>query len=98
MKKDKQCYQCEGTHKSNTAELYGYTICNTCKSQLRLFQDNTINKHFLAFEKSKEENPHNPSYEAEISNKLILFDKDYISKKIKLLQIQERLEQISLNN
>jgi len=65
--------------------MYGYNICDSCKSKLGLFTDETIRKHISAYKKSSKYN----SYEEEINDRLILLENDYIKKRIKLLHIQE---------
>ncbi len=96
MKKDsKHCFNCEGANGDENEELFGYTICNTCKSKLGLFHDATIKKHSSLFKMSKERDPNSPSYEEEIHNRLIYLDKDHVRKKIKLLHVQERLKHIN---
>ena len=75
-------------------DLYGYTVCPACKIKLGLFQDKTIQRHNSTFAKAKENNPGRPSYEEEVRNRLIHLDKDYISKRIKLLHIQDRLQHL----
>ena len=81
----KLCFQCgeKGTN------MYGYIICDSCKSKLRLFTDETIQKHISLYKKTKIH-----SYEEEIHDRLVFLDKDYIKKRIKLLYIQERLADI----
>lgn len=93
MQKDNnQCYKCEGESGKDNLVLHGYIICDSCKSKLGLLQDKTIKRHFLSFEKTKKEDPNNQSFEENIHNRLVCLDKDYISKRIKLSHILERLE------
>ena len=66
--------------------MYGYTICDSCKSKLGLFTDETIKKHVSLYR------TRDHSYEEEIRDRLILLEKDCIKKTIKLLHIQERLK------
>lgn len=77
----KNCFNCgqEGAH------FYGYVICDSCKSDLGLFTDETIKKHLSEY-RSKDR-----SYAEEIDYRLDFVEKDYIKKKIKLLHIQDRL-------
>jgi hypothetical protein len=79
------CFQC-GEKGEN---MYGYIICDSCKSKLGLFTDETIKKYISLFKKTKKH-----SYEKEVQNKLDLLENIYIKKKIKLLSIQERFKQI----
>lgn len=65
--------------------FYGYFICDSCKSQLKLFSEETIKKHYL-------KNP--DKFSKEIDRRLEFIDKDYIKKKIKLLQVKKQLESI----
>ena len=65
-----QCYKCRGTNDSPTEVLYGYTICNTCKSKLGLFQDRTLKKHIANFKAAKELDPNQPTFEEEIRYRL----------------------------
>ena len=83
MNKTKSCFQCgkKGTN------LYGYTICDSCKSKLRLLTDDKIKEYIKLYKKSKKH-----SFEKEIRYRLDFIEKDYIKKKIKLLYILERLK------
>ena len=78
---EKSCFNCgkKGTN------IYGYTICDSCKSKLKLFSDETIKKHYL-------KNPE--KFSKEIQRRLGFIDKDYIKKRIKLLHVQEQLRYI----
>jgi len=71
------------------ADMYGHIICDSCKSRLGLFTEETIRKHIRLYESEK-----NHSYEDEIRDRLIILEKDYIKKRIKLLHIQEQLKDI----
>lgn len=86
MKTEKTCSLCgaKGT------EVYGYTICESCKAKLGLFTDETIKKQIARYENSAKKR----SYEEEIDYRLDFIEKDYIKKKIKLLHIQEKLKDI----
>ncbi len=75
----KLCFQCG----KNGADMFGYAICDSCKSKLGLFTDATIKKY------------DSMKFREEISNRLKILEKDFIKKKIKLLHIQERLKQIN---
>jgi hypothetical protein len=83
--KDK-CSQC-GDPGSN---LYGYIICDSCKSKLGLFTDDTIKTHVALYKNSSKKR----SYEEEINYRLDFLEKDLIKKRIKLLHIKERLKYI----
>ncbi|MFK7925053.1 MAG: hypothetical protein AB8H47_24060 [Bacteroidia bacterium] len=89
-----QCYRCDWSHEEDLIELYGYTICSSCESELGLFKDGTIKKHYLSFDKKKNLDPTSPSYAQELQNRLISIEQHYISSRIKLLHIQERLNQM----
>lgn len=41
------CFNCN----KNGTELYGYTICNSCKKDLRLFTKGTVKKYIEKFSK-----------------------------------------------
>ena len=69
------CFKCGEKGK----RFYGYTICDSCKTKLRLFTEKTIEKY------------DSPTFKKEVSFKLEQLEKDYISKKIKLLNILEQL-------
>ena len=78
----KSCFQC----KKNGQNIYGYIICDSCKSKLRFFTDKTIKKY----------NSKNPNkFSKEIQERLDYLDKDYIKKRIKLLHIQKQLKNIN---
>jgi len=74
-----KCFNCG----NNGEGLYGYFICDACKSKLRLFTDSTIKKYY---DKSPE------NYSKDIQRRLDFVDKDYIKKRIKLLHIQEQIK------
>ncbi len=93
-KKANQCFQCGETEESLLNNMFGYTICDPCKTKLGLFQDKTIKKYVSLFDKSKEADPDHLSYEGEVDFRLAYLEKDYIKKKIKLLHIKERLKYI----
>jgi len=79
---DKKCFQCG----KPGFELYGYTICDDCKSKLGLLTDKTIDKHLVLYKKK------NRSYKDEIRRRLDFIDRDYLKKRIKLLHVLELLE------
>ncbi len=73
----KRCYHCG----SETAkELFHYPICDSCQSNLKLLTETTIGKHYV---KDPE------AFSEEIQRRLDFVEKDYISKKIKLLHVKE---------
>ena len=86
MNMKKACCQCGADGKN----LFGYTICDVCKSSLGLFTDETIKKHISLYDNSDK----NHSYEEEIRDRFIILEKDYIKKRIKLFHIQERLKHV----
>jgi hypothetical protein len=73
----------------NGKEYLGYIICNKCLSKLKLLSDEKIKK-YLAVNKLK----NGRSFEEEIKFRLILIEKDYIKKKIKLLHVMERIREM----
>ncbi|WP_299217310.1 hypothetical protein [uncultured Aquimarina sp.] len=75
----KKCFNCD----KNGKNMYGYAICDSCKSKLRLFTKDTIKRYYS-------ENPE--SFPEEIQRRLDVLDKDYIKKRMKLLHIQEQLK------
>lgn len=89
------CYKCDQSLESNEAiQLFDYTICNPCKKDLGLLQDKTIEKHFKSFDASYNSKFDSKSYAEEIDHRLNYIEKYYISSKIKLLHIKERLEHL----
>lgn len=81
MNETKACFNCG----KNGDIFYGYVICNECKSKLKLLSDKTIKRHYL----------NNPKkFSAEIQRRLDFIKKDYIKKKIKLLNVKEQLKRI----
>lgn len=70
----KKCFNCG----QNGKDLYGYIICDSCKSNLRLFTNDTIQRYYT-------ESPEN--FPKEIQRRLAYLDTDYIKKRIKLLHI-----------
>lgn len=90
-----QCYKCDQSLESNeTIKLFGFTICKSCKKDLGLLQDKTIEKHFKNFDASYNSKFDSKSYAEEIDHRLNYIEKYYISSKIKLLHIKERLEHL----
>jgi hypothetical protein len=82
----KACFQCK---KTNTTNLYGYDICDSCKSDLKLFTGATIKKHTKRFQESE-----TISYKQSIKNRLEEVEIKYAKAKIKLLDIQEKLNRL----
>jgi arsenate reductase-like glutaredoxin family protein len=74
------CFKCG----EKGEEFYGYTICNSCKNSLRLFSDKTIKKHIAKFTKT--------DYKNEIESRIDFIKKDFISKKIKLKYLRDKIE------
>ena len=74
-----KCFNCDNTG----SDLFGFTICNSCKKDLRLFTDKTIENHIKKFSKK--------GYEKDVNDKLALLENVYIKKKIKLLDILDKL-------
>ena len=74
-----KCFNCN----ENGTQLFEFTICNSCKKGLRLFTDETIEKHIQKFTKK--------GYKKDLAKKLELLEKTYIKKKIKLLDILDKL-------
>lgn len=85
MIKTKAMEACFDCGKNTKDLLYGYYICDSCKSKLRLFKKDTIKKHNTV-------NPEN--FSKEIQRRLNFLDKDYIKKRIKLLHVQEQLKNL----
>ena len=75
----KTCYNCR---KATAKELFNYPICDSCKSKLKLLTEVTIKKHYS---KNPEE------FSKEIQRRLDFIEKDYINKKIKLLNVNEKI-------
>ena len=75
----KKCFNCD----KNGKNRYGYSICDSCKSKLRLLTKDTIKKYYS-------DNPEN--FSKEIQKKLDHLDNEYIEKRLKLLHIQEQVK------
>lgn len=65
---ENHCYKCGMDHGNEMVDLFGYTICKTCKSKSGLFQDKTLKRYVNSFTKAKEADPDKPSFEEEITN------------------------------
>ncbi len=92
MTKNKiQCFKCDGTDGDSIEELFGYFMCESCKSKLGLFQDQTIIRYKTKFDKAKEIDTDHFTYMEEINHRLEVMEKDYLSKRIKLLHIRDHL-------
>lgn len=75
----KTCFNCG----KNGIDLYGYTICDPCKTKLRLFTPEIIKKY----------NSKNlEGFSKEIERRLDYLDKEYVKKRIKLLHILDQLK------
>ena len=77
---ENKCFNCDETG----AEFYEFIICDSCKKKLRLFTDKTVEQHIKKFTK--------PLYKKEIKRRIVLLEKDYKKKKLKLLDILNKLE------
>jgi len=77
MKKCNLCWK-EGR------ELYSYIVCDECKKKLRLFTEKSVQKYIEKFWKN--------NYNTDIENRLKSLESDYIKKKIKLLDIKEKIK------
>ena len=73
------CFNCDELG----SELYGFTICDPCKKNLRLFTKKTLSKHSKAHSKSV--------YEEDVKRKLAGLENIYAKQKIKLLDILYKL-------
>lgn len=90
-----QCYKCKQSLDSNKVmELFGHTVCEPCKKDLGLLQDRTIERHLKNFDSSYNSKFDSKTYNEEIEHRLDYIEKYYISSKIKLLHIKERLEHL----
>lgn len=90
----KTCYKC-GEHESNKLEdLYSYTICESCIKTLALFKDETIKRHLDNFDPKNYKRFNSKTYKQEIENRLKFIEEDYINKRIKLMHVLDRLEQL----
>lgn len=77
------CYNCES--RKDLTILFEYPICNSCLKGLYLHSDATITRNNAKYQKAGK------SYQKEVVYRLNQMEKDYISKRIKLLHILERL-------
>lgn len=95
MQKEKdKCFKCDGSNQAPVEELFGYIVCETCKSKMGLFRDETIQGHVESAAKARLEDPSHPTYQENVANRLVEIEKSYISWRIKLLHIQERIDEI----
>ena len=81
------CFNCKS---NDTTMLYGYAVCKSCASKLLHHKDDTIKKWIDDFKPTKE----HTTFAEDIQARLDFIEKDYIKKKIKLLNIQDRLEHL----
>ena len=80
------CFQCG----EQGAEIFGYTLCDSCTSRLGLFTEETVRKHVEEYDGTH----HYSSYAEEVEDKLKLLENDYYKKRIKLLDIQKKIKNI----
>ncbi len=83
----KKCFNCNSI---SDAEIYGISICNLCKSDLRLFTDETISRQKMEYQSSEKY----ASYQDEIAGRLLILERDYLKKRIKLLYVLDRLDNL----
>lgn len=69
---------------------YEIPICHSCETHLRLFNDDTIIRQIKEYKPSEKYS----SYQDEISRRVLLVERDYFKKRIKLFHILGRLEKI----
>lgn len=74
------CFNCH----ENGTEFYGFIVCDTCKKELRLFTDKTVERHNKKITKG--------AYQKEVKDRLALLENVYIKKKIKLLDLLAKIE------
>jgi len=65
----KKCFNCN----AKESQIYEYIICDSCKSKLRLFTNNTIQKYNLKDPKK---------FALKVKERLDFLDKDYIKKEL----------------
>lgn len=87
----KTCCQCEAT--GPVDRVYGFDFCSLCRSQLGLHTDKTIQKNASLYRQAK-----SVAYEVEVLNRLHSMEKDYIKKRVKLLHILARLDELDRNS
>lgn len=79
-----KCFNCS----SETGNiLYGVAICKSCVTDLRLFTDDTIARQDAEYRPSEKYN----SLKAEVIDRLVIMEKDYLKKRLKLLHMLDRL-------
>lgn len=92
MKTPNTCYKCGIQTQEELEVLFDYTICTTCRKKLGLFTDETLKRHNKEYDRKKAEDPSQRDYQEEVAYRLDFIKKDYISSKIKLLYIQQWLD------
>lgn len=80
-----KCFNCTS---DTNFKKYEIPICHSCESGLKLFTDDTIIRQKKEYKASENYS----SYQDEISHRIILLERDYLKKRIKLLHILERLD------
>ena len=83
------CFRCGNTERLEA--VYGYPVCPDCRPQLGLYADKTIQKHIRRFADAARRDPENLTYAEEVERKLLVMERDYIARRIKLLHLQERI-------
>jgi hypothetical protein len=91
MTQPNTCYKC---HEPTNNQLHGYFVCPDCITALALHQDNTIQRNRDKYRKMKQNDMFQRDYIEDVNFRLKRLEEDYISKRIKLLHIKERLEQM----
>ena len=83
------CYRCGATE--NVKHLYGYPICSSCIPKLKLFTSKTVDRYVAEFNAAKTQDPSHPTYAEDVDHHLQELERLYINKRIKLLDIREKL-------
>lgn len=75
---------CAFCNNSETKNLHGYNVCQECKKSLRLFDQKTVSKYISELWRAE--------YKAEVEKRIEKLDQDYLKKRIKLLDIQNKIK------
>jgi hypothetical protein len=81
-----KCSLCDST--TGIEKLYGYNICGLCKSKIRLFSKDSVKR----FKTNYKKKPGRPTIEDDIKYRLDYIEKDFIKKKIKLMDMLDKLK------
>jgi DNA-directed RNA polymerase subunit RPC12/RpoP len=85
------CYRCGEKKETLLQPVYEFIICESCHSKIVLFKDETMIRHIRDLAEHGDMKKAYMDYKADLEKRLDFIEKDYITKRIKLLYLLDRL-------